>query len=186
MGAFTTVSQDLIGLRTRRIKCDETKADCGQCVRGRRKCDGYREQARDGQQNNASVSLHPLNGLGIGQSLANTTSSERRSFDFFCRQTIPQLCGFFDSSFWDRFVLQASQHEPAILHAAVALGSVHEKFEAGTLATFSSSQFALEQYVKSIRRIYQPIRNSGKLGRDVALMACVLFICIEVRLPLFC
>ncbi|KAH9210277.1 hypothetical protein DL95DRAFT_266237, partial [Leptodontidium sp. 2 PMI_412] len=114
--------------RIRRIKCDELKPGCGQCQRGKRKCDGYAQQSRD----------NPICGLptgpGICQSLqspVNGTSNERRSFDYFCHQTVPQLYGFFDCRFWARFILQASHHEPAILHAAVALGAVHEKFELG-------------------------------------------------------
>ncbi|KAH8665282.1 hypothetical protein BGZ60DRAFT_379043 [Tricladium varicosporioides] len=123
--------------RIQRIKCDEAKPNCGQCTRGRQKCDGYPEHAQYGQRNIVSNLLDPLNILSINQSLPNMTNNERSSFDFLCRQTVPQLGGCFDSSFWGHFVLLASQHEPAILHAAVALGSVHEIFEAGTLASLS-------------------------------------------------
>lgn len=80
-------------------------------------------------------------------------------------------------------MLQASQYEPAILHAVVTLGSVHERLETGASAVFPGSQFVLEQYGKSIRTISSLGRSKSKLEVNVTLMTCILFICIEVRTP---
>jgi hypothetical protein len=34
--------------------------------------------------------------------------------------------GIFDPSFWTRLVPQATHHEPAIRHAGIALGALHD------------------------------------------------------------
>ena len=111
---------------------------------------------------------------------------EMRSFDYFRGRTVPQLCGYFESEFWNRFVLRTAFHEPAIRHAIVALGSLHERFEASDpLISRSNSQkvdggFALEQYNRAIRYLLKPITESGRQALDVALTACALFTCFEV------
>ena len=59
------------------------------------------------------------------------TDKERRCFDFFLNRTAPQLSGFWDSDFWGCLILQATHHQSAIRHAVLALGALHERFEAG-------------------------------------------------------
>jgi hypothetical protein len=39
------------------------------------------------------------------------------------------LPGIFDPTFWTRLVLQATHHEPAIRHAVIVLGALHENSE---------------------------------------------------------
>ena len=100
---------------------------------------------------------------------------------------VPRLCGVFDATFWGRLVLQASQHEPAIRHAVIALSSLHENFETSDLSKESLGRdtFALQHYVKAIECLVQPQHGQSKHTADVALMACVLFICFEVSRRLF-
>jgi hypothetical protein len=102
---------------------------------------------------------------------------ERRSFDFFCKRTVRILGGVFDPTFWTRLVLQATHHEPAIRHAVVALGALHESSEH---SRDESSMFALQQYTKAIGCLVEPIQGKKKQATDVALMTCVLFVCFEV------
>jgi hypothetical protein len=110
---------------------------------------------------------------------------ERICFEFFRSHTVQQLSGF-DTDLWQQLILQASHHEPAIKHAAIALGSLHQKFALGESSVLRSNQdpdsdeFALEQYVKAIGSLVQPIQKRGKQAADVALIACVLFVCFEV------
>lgn len=59
------------------------------------------------------------------------TYEERRCFEFFLTRTASQLSGFWDSDFWNCLILRATHHQPAIRHAVLALGSLHERFEAG-------------------------------------------------------
>jgi hypothetical protein len=114
---------------------------------------------------------------------------ERRSFEFFCRRTVPELSGSFDNNeFWQRLLLQATHHEPAIRHAAVAVGALHERFENSLDAnlTFKLNEkktqdvFVLQQYSKAIKALLVPQEVQGKQAADVPLMTCVLFIYFEV------
>lgn len=113
-----------------------------------------------------------------------TCERERRGFDFFRQCTIPQLSALFDSGFWTRLVLQTTHHEPAIRHAAIALGALHECFEESVSNLKFSGQeqnvFAMQQYVKAIGLLVEPIQKRRKQAADVALMTCVLFVCFEV------
>jgi hypothetical protein len=102
---------------------------------------------------------------------------------------VPELSGAFDNDeFWQRLLLQATHHEPAIRHAAVAVGALHERFENSVDAnlTFKLNEkktqdaFALQQYSKAIKALLGPQEVQGKQAADVPLMTCVLFIYFEV------
>lgn len=103
---------------------------------------------------------------------------ERRSFDFFCQRTVRILSGIFNPTFWTRLVLQATHHEPAIKHAVIALGALHECAQVGSRD--EPSIFAMQQYGKAIGCLVEPIQGRQKQAADVALMTCVLFVCFEV------
>lgn len=110
------------------------------------------------------------------------TDQERRCFEFFRRRTVPQLSGSFESPFWSHLLLLAIHNEPAVQHAAIALGALHECFEQQLSNQAEANlSFALQQYVRAIGFVTNPIREGGKQAADVALMTCVLFICYEVR-----
>jgi len=111
---------------------------------------------------------------------------ERHSLNFFVNFSAPQMAGFFDSSFWQRMVIQASYHEPAILHAITAIGALHEAILQRAFVDekrkAQAMEFALSQCNKSIvgltggkRGIYGPKIPEPRL----ALTTCVLFTCFE-------
>ena len=93
-----------------------------------------------------------------------------------------------------------SYAEPSIRHAMVALGALHEKREHGVRMVPSlfpgiqppsgenqvvlikhpdsqSEQFALNQYNKAIMHLSKRLNAEG--STEVALLACILFVCIE-------
>lgn len=112
---------------------------------------------------------------------------ERRCIHFFRSRTVPQLSGHFSSDFWDRLVLQTTQHEPAIRHAVIAVGSIHERFELGDSSIFKSNNdaleggFALQQYNQAIKHLIEPLCSNRQQALDVCLISCLLFACFEVR-----
>ena len=173
--------------RIRKIKCDEGLPNCQKCTKTGRKCDGYAQKKRK------TTYPHLPTPTVVNNSLGNLTLSgdlqgsdqELRSFQFFRSYTVPQLCGLFDSTFWNRFVLQASHHQPAIRHAAIALGSMHEELESNVPGDQirPKTDFALQQYLKAIRYLVQPMQGRAAHSADLALMTCVLFVCFEVREP---
>ncbi|KAN0102094.1 hypothetical protein V8E51_012604 [Hyaloscypha variabilis] len=114
-----------------------------------------------------------------------STEQEHRSFTFFCQYTVPQVSSTFSDEFWNRLVLQATHHEPAVRHAAIALGSLHEKFTLhdSTMlrkgGTIEDETFALSQYVKALGSLLEPAKADRKQAADVALMTCILFVSFE-------
>ena len=115
---------------------------------------------------------------------SSRSPEERRSFDFFCKRTTASLASFFESTFWDRWILQAAVHEPSVFHAAVALARVHERSQYASQSfvpiedDLERGGFALTQYNKAINALLQSC--DGKPAVDVVLMTNILFACIEV------
>jgi hypothetical protein len=109
--------------RVRRVKCDEVKPTCKKCTSIGRKCSGYLTPP---SSNNTPS---PSKGSLTPESQLTESDLERRSFDFFCKRTVVIHSGIFDPTFWTRLVLQATHQEPAIIHAVIALGALHESFE---------------------------------------------------------
>ena len=110
---------------------------------------------------------------------------ERRSFHYFRDRTVPDLSGYFQSEFWDRLVLQFCHAEPAIRHALIALGAVHETFKisedhaARTGREEWNRRFSLQQYNKAIAKLRKHLLTKGHQSVEVALICCLLFVCFE-------
>lgn len=120
------------------------------------------------------------------------TPEELRGFAFFREKTVFEIQGAFRSSLWEQLVLQITQQEPAILHAAIAVGIVHRDQSDTQVARQNAfyhgldkrQAIGLRQYVKAIEFLRQRIdgvRQSGdERANDVAMMCCLLFICLEL------
>lgn len=91
-------------------------------------------------------------------------------FEYFRRYTTTKLPGLFESGFWDALVLQASEQEPAVLHAVTALGAAHKNEE----------RISLTEYNEAIRHLRQSLKRSDKEALRVCLITCMLFVCIEL------
>ena len=83
--------------------------------------------------------------------------------------------------------MQATCSEPAVLHAALALGSVHRResiVNGGNLkkeedVPDAQEQFTLQQYNKAIHQLQPHFFARTKSSIRVALVTCVIFICLE-------
>lgn len=193
--------------RVRRVKCDERKPVCQRCETTERICDGYGPIPPRKPTARKSVLPKPFSSQSeaiFENAVSSTTSQsvpcqisnsckvsmnwkEMRSLEYFRERTIPQLSGFFESQFWDCHILRATNTEPAIRHAILALGSLHERFEAGDPSVSRSNLdkfhggFALEQYTMAIGCLIDPVSIRHRQSLDIVLTACVLFTCFEVR-----
>ena len=56
-------------------------------------------------------------------------------FDLFCARTASELSGYFNTVFWTRRILQECHFEPALRHAAVALGALYKALEQSSNST---------------------------------------------------
>ena len=163
----------------RRVKCDETRPACLRCTSSGRVCDGdYQVQPPYPSQQADIVSVVAGPSFDIH---LHVSPESKRSFAFFIQRSSAQQAGFFGSAFWERLVLQAAYHEPIIRHAIVAIGSLQGLQECRTVVEDADKLFALEQYNHAIRGLLHPPPQSGERGVDVCLIACILFVCFEVR-----
>ncbi|KAF7872461.1 hypothetical protein EAF04_003382 [Stromatinia cepivora] len=188
--------------KVRHVKCDEGRPGCKKCFQTGRKCDGYAHCAPGPSPESSAVSSAIVSDSfgGVACQLPPTipdflspslsvSDREQHSFHFFHTQSAPQLGSCFGSKFWNHFVLKASHREPAVRHAAIALGSLHERFEledkfiSKVRGDTEENSFALRQYVRAINCLVQPnmsvnTKHTCK-SANVALTACILFICFE-------
>jgi hypothetical protein len=178
-----------ITCRVRRLPCDGEKP-CKTCTSTGRTCQGYRSPPNSSSSPRSASLPSRAQFVAIPaapSSITNlfSTDQEHRSFTFFCEYTIPHISSAFSDEFWNRLVLQAIHHEPAVRHAAIAFGASHERFTQHDTSPSQNSEreandnFALSQYVKALRSVLEPMRAERKQAADITLMTCLLFICFE-------
>ncbi|RDW76932.1 hypothetical protein BP6252_04985 [Coleophoma cylindrospora] len=186
------------GCRTckiRKVKCDEGRPVCRRCCLTGRVCDGYgvwghgdgvdRRQQAVAASAERLVLARPIASVAV---LASGTVEEKRSFEWFTCRSATKLPGSFVSSFWTTLLFQASLTEPAVLHAVLALSSVHQ---GGIIVAGSPSkpddasvpreqqQFALQHYVKAISHLQPHFFTKDKASFRVALITCLVFIWVD-------
>ncbi|KAL4960527.1 Zn(II)2Cys6 transcription factor [Aspergillus stella-maris] len=161
--------------KIRKVKCGEEKPACLRCSSTGRKCD--------------FLEVSPTRAL----STTTAESRERRAFEYYFFHAAPSLSDALDLDFWRGTVLQICGSEPAIWDAVVSLSTFYENPPPlGGLPTFQiedtdrlpqlrSQQHreALHWYSRSLHKLQDQIAN-GVADHAVALVSCVLFICIEI------
>jgi hypothetical protein len=186
--------------RARKVKCDERFPACNRCVSTGRVCDGYGIWGGGGnsygeryakstsppEQCSTTFTVPLVHQISARPGLAN--ARERAYLDWFTGQTATRLPGVFGSGFWDTLVLQASATEPAVLHAVLALSCAHRSTSIAGMpvqASLESSgpdkheQFCLRQYSSAICGLKPHFMSNTKASLRVALIACVIFTCLE-------
>ena len=111
---------------------------------------------------------------------------EQIALDHFRTRTAYKLPGVFTSDFWESIVFQASFAEPAVFHAVIALGAIHRNqssiaagLENGQ-RTQSNESLGLQHYNKAIRYLVGYGKSRSKQATRPVLVACVVFICLEL------
>ncbi|KAL4791333.1 hypothetical protein BDV19DRAFT_393195 [Aspergillus venezuelensis] len=161
--------------KIRKVKCGEEKPACLRCSSTGRKCD--------------FLEVSPTKALPT----TTAESRERRAFEYYFFHAAPSLSDALDLDFWRGTVLQICGSEPAIWDAVVSLSTFYENPPPlGGLPTFQiedtdrlpqprSQQHreALHWYSRSLHKLQEQIAD-GVADHGVALVSCVLFICIEI------
>lgn len=113
--------------RTRKVRCDEVRPACKQCVSTGRKCDSYATTPvlEPPKPQKAAIWAFPVVANHI-PSLPDKNSKELRSFHFFVDVTAPSLGAAFNSTFWKTEIPRACHLDDAIWHAIISLASAHE------------------------------------------------------------
>ncbi|PYH45836.1 Zn(II)2Cys6 transcription factor [Aspergillus saccharolyticus JOP 1030-1] len=174
--------------RARRVKCDETPGACQQCTSTGRVCDGYEAQ-RLPLPSRKKTTMVPCRSSAVATGFCFvTTSDEKRCFSYFQLRSISHLIASFDNPLWEKLVLQMSYNEPAVYHAVVALGSIHQDLEqhglpipvSGQRPDTALSRFATEQSLRSYSLLTKRRASQDPALRQVVLVCCLLFTLAEL------
>lgn len=110
---------------------------------------------------------------------------ELRGFEFFFVRTAPEM-SYFDFDFWPRLVLQLSRSDPLVLHAAIALGTLHENEEALGMpiskhrVSDARYCFAISQYNTALSLLGGQTTTNALRNRASVLATCLIFIHVEL------
>jgi len=120
------------------------------------------------------------------------TEIEGMYFNLFRQRTASELSGFFDSTFWNRSVLQACHSSPAIRHAVVALGALYKTLDKANEsppsspdANGTSVDHARRHWEMACQKYSHAINSLPNQGVDDAtsnrtrLMASILLACFD-------
>lgn len=188
--------------RIRKVKCDEGRPACQRCISTGRVCDGYGVWGGGGNNFGSRPAgprpceaLLPQRGPSPVGGDRTISAAEKDCFEWFSCKAATKLQGIFCITFWSQLLPQACLNEPAIMHAALALSSTHQKnvigvpdapsspaLSRGGHGLDKSDEFTLVQYSKAIQQL-QPHLTTGKSSNTasirVALIACLVFANLE-------
>lgn len=132
--------------KVRHLKCDEEKPECLRCVSISRKCARQPFKAAVKRSAKELVMINYTSNFPSAISSAvSRNSKEQRYSDYFRTGTAPDLLSCFNSELWSLYVLQLAHNKPAVRHSIIAIGYLHEQFEAASGAYVAAdSDFALK------------------------------------------
>ena len=184
---MTRVARSRFGCYTckiRKVKCDEARPSCQQCLRTGRKCEGlsltikhYHEQGRAGAPPTLAYVPQTFHNLECPQ--------QTRSLDFYLHHAGPSLAGSLDGELWQSLLPRLSQHSLTIRLALLSVSKLFEHPLAGSWddAAFTydgEQQRAMAWYSESITRALRTSETCDE-EPEVQLVSCLLFLCIEMQ-----
>ncbi|KAJ0414243.1 C6 zinc finger domain protein [Aspergillus carlsbadensis] len=172
--------------RVRHVKCDESPTACRNCTSNGWVCDGYEvnrlPRPTELVKSRASLPRAPVES-GFRWAI---TPDEKRCVSFFLHRTIPSFTSYYDSSLWQKLVLQMCYSEPAVYHAVVALSAINQDLEKhgipipGCESRSTWHGFALEQCSRSFGLLSKRHILQDPQLREVLLVCCLLFVMLEL------
>ncbi|KAF2714102.1 hypothetical protein K504DRAFT_425277 [Pleomassaria siparia CBS 279.74] len=181
------------GCRTckiRKVKCDEGRPACQRCILTGRVCDGYGIWGGGGSSHSNQRGTTGSEFLQLVPQPPTSRTDGKGYLAWFKTRTMIKLPGTYRASnFWSTLLLQASFSEPAVLHAVLALSSVHKRETAdmdgqrpSNISPDEQEKFTLRNYSKAIAAISDLRPHFTLKDRAsfwVTLITCVVFVCVE-------
>ena len=177
--------------RIRHVKCDESRPSCSRCLSAKRVCSGYGiwDAANDNGHMQPAIHADALNGiLGPRSSVYVVITAdpiEKAYYEWFKHRTISKLPGSFISGFWLTLLLQTSVNEQTILHAILALSSIHKHHGSGpgTVQGYcveGDEKFTLQQCVKATSSLQSRLAVKDRSAFSISLIACIIFVAADL------
>lgn len=145
------------------MKCDEGKPACRRCLSTGRTCDGYAAALGDPSPPPATAIIR---------------KSDERPLDFFLNRVAPSLAGFLeDDVFWKHVAGHVTCNDGFLRNAVFAASSIFEQVDTESGDPVPNNDIlAVQNYHAAQSNLARSHRPST---REV-LVACVIFICLEL------
>lgn len=171
--------------RERRVKCDEAKPSCQRCIRSKRQCAGYIDNTASNKKLQAfkiTYYVPQISSVYWKNGLSENLEEEYALDCFFYWNT-----NCFPSELTRPFRRQDILHEPAIRHAMVAMGILHEIYRYQITGRPETQRriIAMQHYGKAIQSLLSRQKsdtfrtNRSKKTMSISLLACLLFVSLE-------
>lgn len=122
-------------------------------------------------------------------SASTASNKERRAFHFFFHHISPRLAGALDRDLWRGAVLQISRSQPAIWDSVIAISCLYEHPPFSNTPPVAPTvkppvidphhRLALIWYSRALSNVRNQLDKRSDTDPAVALLSCVLFICVE-------
>ncbi|KAJ5446420.1 hypothetical protein N7491_002502 [Penicillium cf. griseofulvum] len=195
MGSDALISNRIGGVKSRsgcktckirRVKCGEEKPICLRCSSTGRKCE-YGDARTSSPALLSRYTAPPSYSLMVSP---NSGCNERRAFEYYIQHASKGLAAGMSLDFWTKVAPQICRTEPAVWDAIISISVLYEypdqcldlpllKLQHEKKRGLNQIQReALSWYSRAISSIHSQIVR-GRADPYVALISCVLFICIE-------
>ncbi|KAJ5711820.1 hypothetical protein N7488_005976, partial [Penicillium malachiteum] len=172
--------------KIRKVKCGEEKPNCLRCSSTGRKCEYQNDQTSPSR----SITPSSLTLTNSPSSSPDSGRRERYAFEYYFQHAAQHLAGGMKVDFWTKVIPQICRSEPAVWDGMIAISTLfqypNQSLDFTLLrdrrkASNSLNQIQLEAltwYSRSISSVHSQIER-GTADPYVALVSCVLFICVE-------
>lgn len=163
---------------TRHKKCDEARPACSACIRGGWKCDFVLSSPSKVPQNAITPPIRSLR----YPSARPLLDGEHEHMEYFQVICAGEFSLFFELPVWRNIILQGTLAEPALHHAALAIGALtRSRYHPDIWQTPQAIAFSIRHYSMAIQNLQCRLDESSQ-SLEVAILASVVFSYIEFLL----
>ncbi|KAK2042050.1 C6 zinc finger protein [Colletotrichum somersetense] len=166
-----------ITCKKRHVRCDEGKPTCQNCARSKRECEGY-VQKQTSVMESFLRGHRPILIKPNYETLMFTNQLEKDHFDYWL--AFSKEFTLFPSELMTHTLPQIAREDPAIRHAAFAIGAATLGSDSRSQRTSGKGLFvkeAFQYHGRAISFILSSAEDKKSMPR--ALLSCLLFITFE-------
>ncbi|KAH8896331.1 hypothetical protein GQ53DRAFT_714043 [Thozetella sp. PMI_491] len=166
--------------KTRHKKCDEARPACSQCIRAGWKCDFVSSFSFEALQHTVTP---PICSLGY-PSARPLRGGEFEHMEYFRAVCAGEFSLFFELPAWENMLLQGTVAEPALHHAALAIGALtRSRYHPDIWQSPPALAFSIRHYNIAIQDLCCRLDGTTQ-SLELAVLASVVFSYIEFLLDL--
>lgn len=174
------VSTGCLTCKTRHKKCDEARPACSSCIRAGWKCDFVSSSPAEAPQYAMTPLIHCLR----YPSARPLLDGEHEHMEYFQVVCAGEFSLFFELPAWENIILQGTLAEPALHHAALAIGALaSSRYHPDIWQTPPPIAFSIQHYRIAIQDLHGRLDGSSQ-SLELAVLASVFFSYIEFLLGL--